>query len=507
MLHSLKNPQPLQKVLDVNRRNYLKNIRVLCAFCLLCGVHVYAREKITVTVCMVESQVDYFREKIITPFEKTNGVDVSVINIEELDKIGQTVNGNKKVGLYMVPFGTSWALVEEDVVQPISDHLSKQELRVFNEEYILTWLGRKNGQQYFLPHKYETRIMAYRLSAVREAVRLWNATDENGIALRDSVNDLMETVNGEGLPKGYTLEKDPGVWNFFDLFVAGVIWRARSKNREGRIGHRAKRYSGTALRIIDRVYQCGGDSAQLLTMNGDAVTDAFMWEAVYRSFGLFNERMFSERWSGYDLWREFNKKEINVSFLTQLDCFFVHGGQEKNEGDSPNDTSDIGFSIMPAGCSVQLDESGVVKRKGVRAVTNGGWWWAVPKGWNNVYRSFQLFRHITSRENQIEECTRFGMIPVRNDVLKNRTLLFYSGWISNIYRTSYKQIKINNDKVVPCDASFTEISELYLDAWTRIVDKKQWSGKHGKIPAWEEIDNLLNKNYQSRAYRIFDTRK
>ena len=193
------------------------------------------------------------------------------------------------------------------------------EMKEFRSSYMLTSLGTYGGKQYLIPRKFETRIMVYCKSKVADAISRWPT-------YKDAINEDMKKINGYGLPPTYVLEEDPNKWDFFDVYVVGWIWAHTPYEGKTvpRIGHRGKRYSGTSLRIIDRVFQCGGDSTQVLTMNGEAVTDAFMWEAVYAS-SVYNKRMWEEAWSGTEIWKAFRDGDVFLAFMTQVDCFFIHG--------------------------------------------------------------------------------------------------------------------------------------------------------------------------------------
>ena len=466
---------------------------------------VSAKENMTVVVSMIDPHLEYFSKSVIRPFEKEHRVDISIVNSNEIDAIDDIVSGIDDVGLFMVPFGTAWRMVDKKKILPLQRILTNQEYRVFNEEYILTWLGRKNNNQYFMPCKYETRIMVYRKSKADEAVSLWNGTGDKKTTLQDTIVSHLRSVNGIGLPRGYRLEADPEQWDYFDIFVIGSIWTSMPESKgQGKIGHRGKEYSGTALRIIDRVYQCGGDSLTMLAMDGDPVIDAFTWEATYAAFDIYNRNMIKDGWSGMDLWKKFATETIYLSFLTQVDCFTVHGTKNNTLPGKLNNPDDLGFATMPAGCSITLNADSTIKRSGSKAVTNGGWWWAIPHDAQNALRSYKLFRHITSREIQMKECTTFGMIPVRNDVLKCNHILARNDWIADIFLVSYNQVKINNNIVVPAHHSFTDLSDLYLDAWSYLIGSRKWARKNASTPDIKVITEVLEKKYTGRAYRILN---
>jgi ABC-type glycerol-3-phosphate transport system substrate-binding protein len=477
---------------------------LLVCFCTMAWAVPFTKDKITVLISMVGPQKEYFEKVLIQSFAMVYNIDVDVINAENIDNIEQQLDADKKnIGLFMVPFGKCWSLVNKNKVMPLNSFISKKDLESIPKEYILTWLGQQNGLTYFLPQKYETRIMTYCKSKVADAVDKWNMLPESGGSLRDSIGLKMKEINGFGLPTGYTLESDPNMWDYYDIFVIGMLWSKTAYNGEckPRIAHRSKRYSGTSLRLIDRAFQCQGDSAAIVRMNGDAVCDAFEWESAYAWAGILNKRMWDEGWNGQDLWKAFGSNDAFLSFMTQVDCFFLHGTDDPDMKGFLPDPSDMGVSLMPEGCSVSLDASGYMVRTGTKAITNGGWWWAIPAEWSAPDLSYKLFQYLTSRQNQLDECTRFGQIPVREDILKDKSILFGSGWMSLVFRTSYQQVQKNNNTIVPDQPRFDEIANLYLDAWYDIVVGRNWAADKG-VPKRDYIIKILQEKYSRKAQEI-----
>ena len=138
--------------------------------------------------------------------------------------------------------------------------------------------------------------------------------------------------------------------------------------------------------------------------------------------------------------------------MTQLDCFFIHGtGQDGLDG-YLKDPADMGVATMPQGCSATLDKDGTVEREGCKAVTTGGWWWGIPCDSPDPRLSYRLARYITSTKSQLKDCSRFGMIPVRKDILSDMSMLFGEGWITEIYETSFKQLMNNGSAVLPANS-------------------------------------------------------
>ncbi len=447
----------------------------------------------TVLLHMTEAQKHFFINETAPAFEKTHDVNIRVIAAQNLDDLDDLLKKHSSmVSLVKLPFVSSWSMVQQNEIMSLQRFLPAKVLSQYQDEYILTWLGAKNGRNYFMPRKYETRICVYRKSKVADAIETF---DE----YRDTIDALLAQVNGVGLPNGYALEKDANKWDFFDIFVMGVIWSRTGYNGEqkARIAHRGKKYSGTANRLIDRVYQCGGDSLDLMHMHGYAVTDAFLWEALYAWAGVFTPRMWKENWTGKDIWKAFGEQEVFLSFVTQIDCFYLFGtGKDGLEG-YVEDTDDLGLALMPSGCSVHLDHEGEMLRRGTSAVSTGGWWWAIPRRCPHPELAFRLFAHITGRQNQIEECTRFGMIPVRRDLVKDNAILEGQGWMPRVFRLSYAQIQHNDDNVIISHPQFCNIADAYLDAWDAFVVLGNWSDD-GTTPNRDYIAKMLRKEYATR---------
>ena len=429
------------------------------------------KKEMTILIHMTEAQTKFFIEEVVKTFEKENDIKINVISAPNIDEIEKILLTHKdKISLVKIPFIHSWSLVRKDLIVPLNDVLGKYDLGFFYNDYILTWFGQKDDTQYFLPRKYETRILVYRKSKVLEAFNAFGT-------YKDTVNSFLEQINGYGLPYNYMLERNPTQWDFYDIFVLGFIWSQLKFNDTimPRVAHRGKKYSGTALRVIDRVYQCGGDSIVFLRMDGSPVIDAFEWEALYTYANIYNNKMWEQGWSGTNIWEGFASEDVFLSFLTQIDCVYLIGTGKDGINGYIKDKSDIGMTLMPTGCSVQLDEHGNVLRKGTKSTTTGGWWWAIPKSCPDLNLTYRFYEFITSRSVQLEECTRFGMIPVRKDILKNKYIITESGWISKIFRVSYKQIQMNDKNMLPSHININRIADIYLNALFDIVVNKNWS--------------------------------
>jgi hypothetical protein len=449
-----------------------------------------------ILIHMLKAQEDYFTKEIMPGFDRECKAKTEVVHYENTaDLEGEVQKHAGKAALVKIPFDKSKTLIRKNLLKSLDSFLSDDEMQEFRSTFMLTTLGTYDGKQYLIPRKFETRIMVYCKSKVADAVARWRSN-------KDAISADMKKINGYGLPATYSLEDDPNKWDFFDVYVVGWIWAHTPYDGKTmpRIGHRGKKYSGTSLRIVDRVYQCGGDSSQVLTMNGDAVVDAFMWEAVYAS-AVYNKRMWEEAWSGTEIWKAFREGDVFLAFMTQIDCFFIHGtGQDGLDGYLAN-PDDMGVAVMPAGCSVMLDPAGNILREGGKSVTTGGWWWGIPASAPDPRLSYQMARYITSTKSQIQDCSRFGMIPVRKDILGDMSMMFGGGWITAIFETSFRQLMLNKYISIPGDAHFDDVSNVYLDAWYDIVVHKNWA-EGGGPPQWNFVKKVLGGTYVPRVADI-----
>ncbi len=468
---------------------------VLFFVCL--GVGCAPRSSLTVLIKMIADQESFFKHETVASFAAKNHTKVTVLTYTDPDSLELFLDSHAhQVGLIKVPFSKASALVAHGNILPLAKVITPAELDQIGKKYLLTSLGTYNDTLYYIPRKFETRIMVYSKKAALDARSRFKF-------FKDSIGTSLKGINGYGLPATYQLEDNPALWDYYDLYTVGYIWAHTpySGLLSPKIANRGKRYSGTSLGVIDRVFQCGGDSTAVLSMQGDAVVDAFYWDAVFAAQGIYNPRMWTEGWSGTDIWKAFKTGDVFLSFMTQLDCFFLHGtGRDGLMGYFP-DAEDMGVAIMPRACSVILDNNGTNTFEGRRSITTGGWWWGISATAPDPKHAYAMAMHITSAQNQIEESGRFGMIPVRKEILSDMAMMFGGGWIKDVYDVSFRQLMENKDVVIPMNEHFDAIGALYLDAWFEIVAGKNWSHTGG-LPSRETIANRLSDDYVPRAAKI-----
>ena len=474
----------------------VSRVFLVTACCIaLCGCSRPA--SIKVLIKMIDKQEAYFSQRIAAPFALDQNAQVAVEHYNNTDSLEYYLENNSgQVGIVKVPFDKASVLINKKLLLPLDSVCTPLQMEEYKKTYLLTGLAQRDGQYYLIPRKFETRIMVFSKSKVSDALERWRKN-------KDSIDVSLKKINGYGLPATYILESDPDKWNFYDIYVLGWIWAHTPYDGVvcPRVANRGKRYAGTSLGVIDRVFQCNGDNDVVLSMDGIPVADAFHWETVYAADGIYNPKMWTEGWGGAEIWKGFNNGTVFLSFMTQLDCFFIHGtGQDGLDGYLKN-PDDMGVTIMPQGCSVQLDDHGTLRRKGTRSITTGGWWWGIPASTPNPALSYKLAQYITSTTVQIQESTRFGMIPVRKDILSDLSMLFGGGWISEVYQISLRQLMENKYTTIPHDAAFNQIASIYLDGWYDMVVNQNFS-KNRTTPDFDYITSVLQKTYVPKAAQV-----
>jgi ABC-type glycerol-3-phosphate transport system substrate-binding protein len=194
--------------------------------------------------------------------------------------------------------------------------------------------------------------------------------------------------------------------------------------------------------------------------------ETYVWERAMVKGNIYNPGMWQDQWKGANIYNAIKDGKVYLSILQQIDEFLVHGW--KDDPLMPSflpDENDMGLCVMPQAVSFELDAKGKYTFEGTRATSTGGWWWGIPKTAPNAKLAYALARFITNRENQAKECSRFGMMPVRKDILLNLQQVFNQGWVGDIFKVAVEQIKINDLTTVPLVKSYAELGQNLIDAW------------------------------------------
>ena len=448
---------------------------------LLTGCAQKSSKEFTVLIRMMNTQEKFFREQIIAEFEKQNDCKINIATFENEWDIARLLDlekskKNGSIALVKTPFEMTRVLAEKGYMSDL--YVAEDTAKVLQDlaEYhpLASGLGYVDGKPYYIPRKLETRTMFYRKSKVADAIEKFEKH-------KSRIDKELKALNGYGLPVGYALENDPSMWDFYDVYVVGSVWANEDYNgvKLGRIAHRGARYAGTALDLVDKSLQLGATKEDILSLTSDRVVETFVWERAMVKSNIYNPGMWQDQWKGANIYNAIKDGKVYLSILQQIDEFLIHGW--KDDPLMPSflpDENDMGLCVMPQAVSFELDAQGKYSFEGSRATSTGGWWWGIPKTAPNAKLAYALARHITNHENQAKECSRFGMMPVRKDILLNLEQVFNQGWVGDIFKVAVEQIKINDLTTVPLVKSYAELGQNLIDAWYGIcVEYKEPKGE------------------------------
>ncbi len=432
-----------------------------------CGQKASVRE-ISVLIRMMPAQEKFFREEVISAFEKQHQCKIKVVTFTDMWDIEATLKLEKgsrtpSIALVKTPFEMTRVLVGKGYMAPLSDIVDSLQLEQDIAEYhpLAMGLGYIDERPYYLPRKLETRVIFYLKSKVAEAVAAFPAQ-------RAQIESVLKKENGYGLPAGYALEEDPNLWDYYDLFVVGSIWANTPYFgvKMPRIAFRGAKYEGTALGLIDQSIQLGATPKDILQLNSEPVLRMLEWHSQFVKNQIFNPAMWQDPMRGANIWEGVSSGKVFLATVQQIDCFFLHGW--KNSVEMPGymkEPDDMGLAIMPQGNSFALDSKGNPVFTGDRKITTGGWWWGIPRTAPDAKLAYELARYITNHDVQAQECARFGIMPVRKDILNSLADVFTEGWVGQIFEKSAEQIQINGLTTIPLTPFYSDVGRNYIDLW------------------------------------------
>ncbi len=426
------------------------------------------QEEMTILIRMMPAQERFFDEVIISKFEEENNCKINLATFKSQWDIERLLrlDGEKKepeIALVKTPFEMTRVLAYKDLIKPLAEAVDSVVVEQDMAEYhaLASGLGNIDGRWYYVPRKLETRILFYRKSMVADAVA-------NYPAHRNRINTELKEQNGYGLPAGYVFEPDPADWDFYDLYVVGSIWATEEYNnvKMGRLAHRGAKYGGTALFLADRALQLGATKEDILQLNSEEMAATYAWERIFIRNGLYNADMWNVPWTGSDIYDGIKDGKVFLAYFQQIDNFLIHGWPE--DPAMPTylpEPDDMGLAVVPKGVSFELDKDGNYVYEGSRSISTGGWWWGIPKSCVHDSLAYKLARFITSKEMQAEEVARFGMLPVRKDIINNFPQVFSEGWVGDIFKVSVEQLTLNQLTTVPLVEQYSLVGKNLVEAW------------------------------------------
>ncbi len=458
------------------------------------------KNEYTVLIRMMPAQQRFFRDNIIREFEQQNNCKINVATFKnqwDIERELKLEAGNRAPEILLVktPFEQTRVLAGKGYIKRLTDIRDSAQVMADLAEYhpLAGALGYLDGDPYFIPRKLETRVLFYLKSKVADAV-------EKFPDYRDAVDAELKKRNGYGLPSNYELENDPSEWDFYDLYSVGWVWANEEYNgvKMPRMAHRGALYGGTALFLVDRALQMGATQQQVLELTSEPMVQTYLWENQFVKSNLYNPGMWNDEWMGTHLYNGVKDGKVYLAYFQQIDCFNVHGWE--NDPGMPTylpNPDDMGLSVVPKAVSFDLNEDGTPRTEGTRSISTGGWWWGIPSTSPDPELAYKLARFITNKENQAEECSKFGMLPVRKDILNNLEQVFDEGWVGDIYKVSVEQIRnqIEQDTIptIPMVESYSQVARNLVKAWKAVA--VEYDEKADGIAGAETVADRLKAEF------------
>ncbi len=449
--------------------------------------------KVKVVLRLRPDQEQFYRTRLIKPFEKKNNCIVELKSYSDPATLPDLLaSQSDTIDLVDPPTSMTRTLVGRNLISPLDEIVPPKDVQDLRQEYFLMDMTSQRGQTFFLPRYLETPVIVYLKSQVAEAVEYWQVR-------KDEINRLLVKYNGRGLPRNYILEKDPGQWDDFDLFVAGYFWSQKEVQgqKHGRIALGPIGSPEASQSLMDKCFQAGASQDGIMRMNDDAVVDMFQWQSVLAKEGVLNPTLLKARWTETDIRQAFQSGDVFLAEATQMEAFLIHGTGTPEMPGFLSNPEDMGIALMPQGNSLTINSQGDALREGRRSVGTRGWWWGVTRQSRHKELAYKLAHHLSNTGNQIEECSAFGMVPVRQDLLGELGLMFGGGWTADLFHISSQQLVENRLTVPPMVEEYLDISRNYSEAYQAIC----LPGNSQKT-RFEDIQNALEERYIPRQKQV-----
>jgi hypothetical protein len=473
-------------------KTIIKNLCFAIMGCMIIGCS--PLKKLTILVDMEPDQRQYLKNTLLYGYEKKTAIKVNVFDYKNADSLEEYLKKySGRVNLVEVPLEKSDVLARKGFFKPLDSFLTSEELRFFNDNFLLGSFGMVSNRPTLIPRSFETPVLVFSKSKVADALKAWS---EN----KEIVAQNLKTYNGLGLPAGYKLEDDPSRWDMYDIAVIGLLW-TKGANGGSRIAHVSRKNAELFSFIEGGVYRCGGDSLAVMGCRGDALYDFLHWESVLSRCGVYNQKMWDKGWGRDELMGAYVNGDIYCMILTLGDCFRLHGTGHAERRSMLQNPDDLGLALLPQGCSVELDNNGNVIRRGSRGVATKSTWWAIPYNASSALMSYRLAKYLSDTLQHVAEVSRFGKIPVRKEVVDTMDTLIKDPWIKKGLEVSLQQI-VHNAECIVSDRLYSQMYiNLYIDIWYGMIVAQNWAPQNGGVPERGYIQTAIEQRYQPKLYK------
>jgi hypothetical protein len=426
-----------------------------------------------------EVQAAWFQANILDEFNNETASNLQLLRVTDEEQLQsatlEAAKQGKDVVLTALPVTQLGNAIDTKLVQPFSGVVSPARItRDFGHlgDSVLA-AGKVGTTQYFLPRMTVIDVAVYRVSKVRDAVLHWSA-------LRPQIDAALRAVNGHGLPANFELGVTPSKWTSYDLFVMGYYWAHRSYRGQParpRIAHRTGDEIDGQQDIVSAIYRLGATDATIGQFDSRAARDFFQWEALAHTANIYDPAMYEpDPFDDEAVIAGLQSGELFFAPIDSMEAFNLHGGAHAAALAHVNDPSDLEFTSMPRGASLELDASGHPARTRPSFSFREDWVWALPAATHSSAVAYKLVQFLWRPEIHARECEALGMLPLHPDVIAERVSRFRLDWMSHIFEAGLEQAR--HGEPTPPALIKNGVGSVYAQLWTKIVD--------GNVPAVPE---------------------
>lgn len=418
-----------------------------------------------------EVQAAWFQTNILDEFNDETASNLQLLRVTDEEQLqaatAAAAKQGKDVVLTALPVTQIRHAIDTKLVQPFSGAIAPADLtRDFGHlgTSVLA-AGQVNGTQYFLPRMAVIDVAVYRVSKVRDAVLHWSV-------LRPQINAALRAVNGRGLPANFELGLTPDTWTSYDLFVMGYYWAHRSYGGQParpRIAHRTGDEIDGQRDIVAAIYRLGATDATIDHYDARAALDFFQWEALAHAANIYDPGMYAaDPFDDEAVTAGLESGQLFFAPIDSMEAFNLHGGAHANAPAHVDDPSDLEFTSMPRGASLELDPNGHPVRTRSSFSFREDWVWALPATTHSAAIAYKLVQFLWRPEIHARECEALGTLPLHPDVVAERVSRFRLDWMSHVFDAGLEQARQGE----PTPPALIEkgVGSVYAQLWTKIVD-------------------------------------
>lgn len=431
-------------------------VLVLLTGALGCGGSRPLAGKGRVLVRMTEWQLTWFEGRV-QDFARPRGLELGVESYQLIGDVEEALVRARRTGglplLVKVEERMVAALRDRGLIRPLESVVDEGQLAQDLKEYSPEALDmvRHGGKTWGLPRKLETMVLAYRKTAVRQAV--------SGAAVDRA--RFLAAAAGAGLPLDadrHSLDADPADWDLADLMEVGhYLARVPMDGVVApRFYHRTARIEGTPIDLACLSYPFGYAPGRLEEMPGFEPM-VRLERFAFRS-GVYPPMDPAHTLYTPQLYEAWKRGQMHLAYFQQVDATRLVGAT----AEGPNfvqDRGDVGF-VSPPRAGVLAEGTPEYR------VPSGGWAWCLPAEGPAPELGYALGRWITSAGVHREECRRFGMMPIRADLAADLPGTFPDPVVRHLMEVSFATLEHRAPK--PALEEGREAGRGY-DTWAREV--------------------------------------